>query len=346
MSEQALGGVRVVTVQSPVRPPVDPTQAFTRQLADLRPCEPWSLDQLERFVWLLGGHRQLERFALLGCWPVDADRFACVLDHPSLGRVGLVVERNPVEAPRDAAGIAPSVHLAVDHLLGLWTAEVRSWQAIGWERDGVVWNTDPTGLTTPWAGSRPPLPGDGTLGADVVGYFDHLTPPSGHPDPRYAALQDLQGWVEHPLWASTFLAKVITHLPGELRNSLRLAAAWALAPDVAVLVQSHIWPIRAEDRERTDEALLRRIRLPGQRYLRVGTLVLPNLDGYTGYWSQTYDGDDVAAGVYPRGVVHQHELRHGIAWGDLHSPVWRPVLDWEPVDRMARALHKAVDRAG
>ncbi|WP_090594010.1 hypothetical protein [Auraticoccus monumenti] len=71
------------------------SDAFVEEVGELEPCEPWSLDQLERFLWLLAGRRQFERSALLGAWPLDPGRFVCVLAHPGFGPVGVIVQQDP-----------------------------------------------------------------------------------------------------------------------------------------------------------------------------------------------------------------------------------------------------------
>lgn len=319
-------------------PPI--SGALTQLLQQyLSPCQPWPLDQLERFVFLLAGRRQLERFSMLGCWVSGPEEFVCVLDHPRLGRVGLAVSPASPGVDSGHGDDDPhwdrSVREAAERVVHLDLAEVERWRGQGWVKDEVVWNRDPDGLVTPWDGARPPEPGDPLVGSDVD-FERSVTAPSDHLDAWVAAMQDLEGWVEHPMAAST--ARLLTVLTP--RTGLRFAAVWAVAPDCCVLVESHISPRRPDQLE---AEVSQGYRLPGQQHLRIGevrtTPSLSNRQISSRYWAEmTLTTGSTPVSTYAMSLARWRVLRGGVAW---HDPDRYPpddprhTIDHEPLIAMA-----------
>lgn len=318
---------------------------FAHEVNGLPRCEGWSLDQLERCIWVLAGRRQLERFALLGCWPSAADRFVCVLRHPVFGTVGIVVQRDPQRAEVDAAGVDVAVREAVEAVVLLNAPDVDQWHEQGWSKAGVVWNADPTDLVTPWDESRPPQQGDALVRPGDRQWW-HVEPPSTSHDPWWAAVEDLRSWAEHPIWGSTFLSRrVLT--PTEDRPVLRLAACWLIAPDCYAYVEAVIWPTGPIPVYVKTPA---EFGLPGQRYLRIGeTLPASPCDNFTIPLRTRHWEMSIEHGL-PATALKGRVLRDGIAWYDLHNPdqfqqdqLWP--LDQKPLDRMALVLHHSIDQS-
>lgn len=328
------------------------SDAFAAEVGGLIVCEPWSLNQLERFLWVLAGRRQFERFGLLGAWPLDSQRFVCVLSHPAFGAVGVVVEQRS-----EAAGgpVDVSVRRAVEDVVLLNLPDVIRWREQGWEKDGIVWSADPTSIVTPWFGDRPPRPGD-PLVRPGEQPWRRILPPSLRRDPWLAALEDLDSWVEQPMWACTELGLRLR--PGQFRaQRYRWAAGWVVAPDCFAHVDAFIW---SPDGPRQG-AMLRGMpfipdecALPGQRYLRLGTVNAASIGAATGVLVGSAYTPSVEDRP-PHNALQGRVGDRGIAWADpdtrSHPPGSHFHLDHATRvpfaaaqrSRIAQLLHAALD---
>lgn len=305
-----------------------------RALDVLAPTEVWALDQLDRFIWSQGTTRVLESLAVLGCWVISPARFAVVFRGAGLGAFGVVVDQHT----GSDASLA-----AADRLRSLGRSGVDEWRGRGWVKDGVVWDHDPAGLVMPWTG-RPPVPGDPLSSPGGDHSWSSAQPPSTNLDPVEAAIDDLQRRVVHDMWSSTALTLLITYPTGYARSALRLSAAWVCAPDSFAYVETHLWP-RTPDRPH-DAALLDQLRLPGQKYLRFGEYIAPEVsparDELIPYRHFSMELD--APTTYPRDAVRVRTLRDGILW-DQRLPPTTYETDRAAAQRMSRVLHNALDAA-
>lgn len=329
------------------------SDAFAAEVGGLVVCEPWSLDQLERFLWVLAGRRQFERFGLLGAWPLDPRRFVCVLSHPAFGAVGVVVEQRSeaVGGPVDV-----SVRRAAEDVVLLNLPDVARWREQGWEKDGIVWNADPTSIVTPWSGDRPPGPGDSRVRPGEHPWR-RILPPSLRRDPWLAAPEDLDSWVEQSMWASTQLGLQLR--PGQFRaQRYRWAAGWVIAPDCFAHVDALIW---SPDGPRQG-AVLRGMpfipdecALPGQRYLRQGSVSVAFTGvatSHLGLSAYTPSVEDRPPHNALQGRVGHHEIAWGTDPDTRHYPpeshshlnhATQVPLAAAQRNRIAQLLHAALD---
>lgn len=337
---------------------------FLQTLGELHYCMPWSLDQLERFLWVMAARRQFERFTLLGAWPTTAHTFVCVLDHPSTAPIGITVGQHGGEAthprhpdtrpdPIRAAAIDDQVWRAVDRIVTIDTQQVSQWRKNGWSKDGIAWDRDPNDLVTPWSGYRPPRPGDVHVPPEELPWWT-VKAPSTDPDPWDAAVEDLRNWSEQPMWASTMLLRRVVIAGAQTRTEgRRWVAGWAVASHWMAHVEAYVWPkdgtgqgaqLRGMPRIPEEAAL------PGQRYLRRGEMSLAG----PGNWSVNLHArysEDAYNTRLPLSILRGGLPSRGILWGNRFAgrPRGNPqhvVLSTHPsADRMASVLHHAIDRS-
>ncbi len=242
-----------------------------------------------------------------------------------------------------------SVQQAAEDVVLLNLPEVTAWRDQGWVKDGIVWNADPSTLITPWTGHRPPSPCDPAL-TSGEGLYWRVGEPSRDEDPRWAALQDLRSWVEHPMWASTALVRRTTFPIPLIRYGLRWAAGWVVAPDCFAHIEAFVWPredphhglpLRGMPRVPDGSAL------PGQRYLRIGEVTVAPAGDYSSIISSRPQ-DLALMSVPPESALHDRVGRDGVAWFDRErlTPDRFFSLEQATLDRMTHLLHEALDHAG
>ncbi|RCK68644.1 hypothetical protein DT076_15595 [Desertihabitans brevis] len=330
-------------------------------MRELQRCEPWSLDQLERFLWVMATRRQFERFTLLGAWPVSPGSFVCVLDQLSTGPIGVTVDRHMVDDPPAGDEDAPSgalrsvidasVWQTVATLTHLDARTVARWRTQGWVKDGIVWDRDPGHLTSPWSGYRPPRAGDIQLPVEERPWWE-VKPPSGNADPWQAALEDLRGWAEQSMWASTLLIRrVVLDNPDTRREGRRWVAGWVIASNWAAHVEAVVWPrdnTGAGTQLRGLPGIPDEAALPGQRYLRPADMSVAGPGCYTDHLYGRHATDALNARL-PHSALGGGVPRRGIAWRhrlSRRSDIDPTVLSTHPsADRMAAVIHQAIDTA-
>lgn len=109
-------------------------------LDELAPCEPPSLDQLDRTVRLLADLRP--ELAIFGAWVIGRNRFMIVLSQDQTGPVGYMSETLDDE---------DSFSREASRILDIAKSDVDRWNRRGWQRHSAAWNSDPNLIATPWS---------------------------------------------------------------------------------------------------------------------------------------------------------------------------------------------------
>lgn len=305
-----------------------------QELSMLPPGPVWSVDQVDRCIWLLAAGRFFERYALLGAWVEHKERFCVVLRHPEAGAIGLVTTRSSTDTV-DHAGVSEAVHATVAQIERLDVLSP-AWLSRGWQHDGVLWNSEPDGPTTPWG--RVPQPGDDPVDSTSRdrGLVDTGIGGAGPAD--NAALHDLHHHVEGATWAETTLPRLVTSTVAA-RSRTRFVAVWVVAPDCIAEIEVHVWPPPGNTGVECDEDVLRKSLLPGQAYLRFGQYHLHSMTWRQhALFSQAVLKELDTVHGYPVNDLVGRTLDHGVA-RVIDQGVTEPGMT-----RMAKLARVALDR--
>lgn len=269
-----------------------PSASLHAALSLLTPCEPFSLDQLDRTVRLLADTR--DDLAVVGAWVVGPDRLAIVTMHERIGPVGYVSD--PLDGHH-----ADFTHHA-SRIVSITDDEVTQWARRGWQRHGAIWNSEPHQLTTPWD--------DRTDLSDL---------------PRIFPGRDLSTWISPDL----VLKFYVTGLGDRpMIPATRLLAAWVAGSDAVVTIHAHAnprWLFSSAEAREENFQLLDNALAPHQRYLWLGRFFTPpaheSADDATPflYGPATLDRlyssvSDYETAFYPGSLLARTQEAWGIRW--------------------------------